>query len=506
MVVSGTQQDREKGGYAVKRLALAAIFILLALLLCSCSVSPALTGHGETTLVAAEPAATPVISVKRLAAEREPSPRHTEGCIPSLITEEHILYLEPVLDGCIAPDAPITRGDACRALYKLLENPIEGDCSFSDVNEGDTLYEALSCLTAYGIVSDSTGEYGPRGMLSRAQLLTMLSRIYPPALSWDVEQPYVGSFLRRSTEVDRLSDMSIPSFTDSEAHWASAAIENAVQRGWIEPGGKFFPDAAVTRAEFCRIMNRVLGRQGDRSTALLSGRGGTWRDLSTSHACYADILEASCPHEFFYEDGQEFWECPLLEPGFHRVDGGLFYVQSDGTLLRNGTIWKWTFGPDGRYTTGVAELDDTIRSILLELGTDRMSDYDALRAVYIYCVRSFTYIYHDWYSYGFAADDYIGCFELRALRFFKSGGGYCYDYAGAFGFLARSLGYRASIIRGYFDNYTLPHGFVVIPENGVYYIYDTEIESDTSRRRANFDLFRIYSGRFNYIYYFESWW
>ncbi len=480
--------------HAVKRTALIAIFILLALCLAGC---------GETELVAAEPEATPTLSVKLIAADRDPAPRN-KGT-PSLITEEHILYLEPAFADCIAPDAPITRGDACRALYKLLENPIEGDCSFSDVDEDDALYEALGCLTAWGVVNDSTGGFNPRGMLSRAQLVTMLSRIYPPEPAWDVKRPYVGSFLRRGAEVNRLSDMSIPSFEDSSGHWASAAIENAAQRGWVEAGGKFYPDAAVTRAEFCRVMNRVLGRQGDRSAALLSGRGGTFRDLSSSHADFADVLEASCPHTFFYDGDREFWECPPLEPGFHRIDGGLFYVQEDGSLLRSGTLWKWTFGADGRYTTGLPELDDTIRDILLELGTDRMSDYEALRAAYIYCVHNFTYIYHDWYSYGFADDD-SDCFELRALRFFKTGGGCCYDYAGGFGFLARALGYKAYMIRGYFDNYTLPHGFVAIPENGAYYIYDTEIESDRSRGHQDFDLFRIRSGRFYYIYYFSSWW
>lgn len=476
----------------MKRPALIAIFILLALVLCGC---------GQTDIVAAEPEATPTLSVKRLAGARESAPE--AGSLPRLITEEHILYLDPVLDDCIAPDEPITRGDACRALYKLLENPIEGACSFSDVDESDALYDILSCLTAWGVVSDSTGAFDPRGMLSRAQLMTMLTRFYPSSPDEDAAEPYVGSFRRRSAEVERIPSTPLPEFEDIEGHWAAAAIRNAAQRGWVEAGGKFYPDAAVTRAEFCRIMNRVLDRHGDEAVALLSGDGGLFRDLSGDHADYADILEASCPHEFFYEDGQEYWRCRTLEPGLHRAAGRLYYVQEDGSLLRNGRVEQWDFDENGRYTTGVSELDDVIRGILLELGTDGMSDYNALRAAYLYCTYDHVYIYHNWYSYGF--DGVHDEFAFRALRFFKAGGGYCYDYAAAFGLLARALGFNAYIVKAQVNEYYAPHGFVVIPEDGINYIYDPEMESTRPWRHADFGLFRITNGSI-YNYWYSPWW
>lgn len=477
----------------MKRTALIAIFILLALCLAGC---------GRTEIVAAEPEATPTLSVKLIAGRR--SAAAETGALPRLNTQEHLVYLEPIRSGRIAPDAPITRGDACRALYTLLENPIEGACSYSDISPDDELYEVLSCLAAWGVVTDSAGEFGPADMLSRAQLVTMLSRFYPPEPGEGAEEPYVGSFRRRSADVERLPDAGIPSFEDTSGHWSSAAVENAVRRGWIEAGGKFYPNAAVTRAEFCRILNRALGRRGDEGVALLSGSYGHFRDLPVDHEDYGDVLEASCRHEFFYDGGgRECWRCRTLEPGLHRAGGRLYYVQEDGSLLRGGSVEQWEFDDSGRYTTGLTELDDIIRDILLELGTDDMSETEALRAAYLYCTHDHVYIYHNWYSYGF--DDVHDEFAFRALRFFKTGGGCCYDYAAGFGLLARTLGFNCYIVKAEVNQYYAPHGFVVIPENGVNYIYDPELESARPWRHVDFDLFRITNGSI-YNYWYTPWW
>lgn len=488
-------ETRRKGVHeALKRAALIAIIILLALALSAC---------GETALEAVAPEATPTLSSKLLASVRSEGGTHPTDTLPQLVTEEHILYLKPLSDELVQPDEPITRGDAIASLYALMANPIAGGCSFSDVHEGDALYEALCCMTGWGVVSDSEGAFDPDGLLSRAQLVTMLSRFYP-AEPEDVEAPYVGSFRRRSAEMERVGDMGIPSFTDSADHWASAAIENAVDRGWIDAGGKFYPDAAVTRGMFCRIINRVLGRHGDEAVAVLSGDYEFFTDLPSSHEYYADILEATCSHEYYYgDDGTERWSSEVLEEGLHRADGRLYYVQTDGTLLRNDRVQQWDFDENGRYTTGLEELDDMIRDILLEIGADDMSQSEALRAAYLYCTHGHTYIYHNWYTYGF--DDVHDENAFRALRFFQSGGGYCYDYAAGFGLLARALGYNCYIVQAQVNENYAPHGFVVIPENGVNYIYDPELESMRPARHADYGLFRITNGSI-YRYWYSPWW
>lgn len=482
--------------WPLKRGALIAIFILLALALCGC---------GETTLEAVSPEATPTLSGKLMASVRGESEVRDAGSLPRLNTDEHISYLTPTgPDGAlIQPDEPLRRGDAVMALYILMENPIQGGCSFSDVSGDDALYEALCCMAGWGVVSDSEGAFDPDGLCSRAQLVTMLSRFYPPEPE-DVERPYVGSFLRRGADVERVADMAIPSFTDTVGHWSSAAVENAVDRGWVDAGGKFYPDAALTRGEFCRIINRVLNRRGDETVAILSGEYEVFEDLPVDHEYYADILEASCEHEWYRdEDGSERWEGLELEPGFLRLGGYLYYVQEDGSLLRNASMQQWDFDEYGRYTSGLDELDEMLREILLDLGTDDMSQSQALRSVYLYCTRNHTYIYHNWYTYGFDGEHDENAF--RALRFFKSWGGYCYDYAAGFGYLARSLGYNCYIVQAQVNENYAPHGFVVIPESGVNYIYDPELESMRPERHANYGLFRIRNGAI-YNYWYTPWW
>lgn len=502
------ETNPEGSSTPLKRCALIAIFILLALSLCACA---------QTQIAAVEPEATPTLSTKLLASVRSESETAQLGPLPVLNTDEHILYLEPVRSGRrdpdaainrdgllrIAPDEPMTRADVISALYKLLENPVTGQCSFSDVSEDDGVYEALCCLTAWGVVSDSTGEFDPDGLCSRAQLMTMLSRFYPCEQD-DAQEPYVGSFFRRGAQVERLPDGGMASFEDIRGHWAESAIENAVDRGWIEAGGKFYPDAAVTRAQFCHVLNAVLGRSGDAALAAMCGEYDVFADLSSDHEYYADVIEAACEHDFAYdENGVEYWRGADLEPGLQRADGWLYYVNEDGSILRNGSVQQWDFDENGRYTTGVAELDEMLRSILLEIGADDMSQGSALRAAYLYCTYDHVYIYHNWYTYGF--DGVNDEFAFRALRFFKSGGGYCYDYAAGFGLLARALGYNCYIVKAQVNQYYAPHGFVVIPENGINYIYDPEMESTRPERHADYGLFRIQNGAI-YDYWYTPWW
>lgn len=479
----------------MKRLfALAAILILL------------FSGCGHHEIVADEPAPTPELSRYIIASQRESA---RSGGLPRFVSDRHEPYMTALQDRWFYPDRTVTRGEACRALYALLENPVPGGCSFSDLKASDALYPAVSALTAWGVISDSDGAFNADGLISRAQLLTMLSRFCPAKPETELKTPQLGSFLHRWTDIDRLSPETVPnktaSFTDIAGHWAENAIENAVERGWIEAGGKFYPDAAVTRAEFCHYINCAAGRHCDEAVTLLTDDYTAFSDVPVGHPYYADIMEAGRAHEFTVdENGIELWACEPLEPGFHRVGGHLYCVKDDGTLRRNEDYKQWHFDETGRYTTGVPTADAALQSVLLELGTDDMTQAQALRAAYLYCTYDHVYIYHDWYSYGFVDYD-NDQFPLRALKFIETGGGQCYDYAAAFGLLARSLGYDCYIVKAQINQFYAPHGWVVIPENGVNYIYDTEMESTRPWRHADFDLFRI-TNHSIYNYWYTPYW
>lgn len=414
-----------------------------------------------------------------------------------VFTDEHIAYMEPFPSGRFLPDGVVRRGEACQMLYRLLDNPVEGHCSFSDLSPDDDCYEAVAGLAAWGVISDSTGEFRPNDLLSRAQFVTMLSHFYPPAGTG--KAPQVGSFLHHIGDYPAPAMLpGTPAFSDSRDHWAAAAIQNAADRGWVDAGGKFHPDVAITRVQFCQILNRVLGRRCDEAYVLLSGLYELFSDIPSSHPHFGDIMEACYSHQSHTENNIEIWNDQPLEPGFHRAYGHLYYVDEEGKLLRNDSYELWDFDETGRYTTGLPELDNTITAILLELGTDDMSRKEALRAVYRYTVDH-DYIIHRRSSYGFDGVHGIYCF--RALKFFQNGGGVCYDYASAFACLARALGYPAHIVTGQLSVYRDPHGWVMIPENGVSYIYDPEMESAHPERHGDLELFRTY----NFSHY-SYWW
>ena len=462
-----------------------AIFILLLFCLCLTGCAAQLSWDEEPAALFQPPA----------------EPSGLERGVPQFNREEHLVYMSPLADGSFQPEGLLTRGEAAQMLYLLLNNPLPGRCSFSDISPVDACYEAVAGLTAWGVISDSSGAFRPDDLISRAQLFTMLKAFCP--LSEEENLPYVGSFLRRQGQFEAPAMLpGVASYADISGHWAQAAIESAVALGWLDPGGAFGPDVAVTRAEFCRTMNRVLGRCADEGTILVSGDFSLYSDVPADHPAFADIMEASCAHDYELQNGTEVWLGHTLEPGFHRLLGRLYYVDENGQLLRNARYRNWDFDANGRYTTGLAEADALLAQVLQELGTDDMSDYEALRAVYSYCVWGHSYIRAPWIG---SYPDYDRLeHAYRALRFFTNGGGNCYDYASAFGLLARSLGYNAYIVQAQINEFYADHSWVVIPEDGVNFIYDPEMES-TRARHYGFDLFRIYNHSI-YHYWYDPWW
>lgn len=464
---------------------------ILSLLLILCLLLPAGCGRQDSH-IAAQP------SEPLFAAPAQEGPHG----LPRLSSDRHGAYMKPSPSGFFRPDGLVHRGEFCKILYSLLENPIEGHCSFTDIRPTDDCYEAVAGLAAWGVLTDAAAPFHPLDLLSRAQLVTMLSAFYP--IAGEGPAPYIGSFLRhRSDYAPSALLPEMAPFSDIAGHWAEPAIRNAVARGWVEPGENFFPDTAVTRAELCRILNAAMGRQCDEAYVLLSGEYTIFPDVPCSHPDFGPIMEACYDHRHeLSPEGYELWAESPLEPGFHRAHGHLYYVEEDGRLLRNDRFGVWEFDATGRYTTGLSELDARIVQILEELGTDDMSSWNALKAAYRWTVDH-EYIHHPDRSYGFDGVTDRNC--LRALKFMNSRGGVCYDYAATFGYLARALGYKAYIVSGQLSVYREAHGWVVIPENGFNYIYDPEMESAHPERHGDLDLFRTQHMSI-YSYWYTPWW
>ena len=119
-------------------------------------------------------------------------------------------------------------------------------------------------------------------------------------------------------------------------------------------------------------------------------------------------------------------------------------MQDDRSLLQNGSEGYLTFGADGRYTSGSAELDEGIWQLLQDSTPDTGADSAArLEAVFDYIRDNFKYLSMAHYDVG--TTDWA---QEAAEAFLQQRKGNCYCFAATFMYCAQRLGYQAMSSRG----------------------------------------------------------
>jgi len=207
--------------------------------------------------------------------------------IPSPFTEDHIPYINGYPDGTVRPDRAITRAEAAMVFYRLLkDHPEAAGGRFSDVPDGEWYAEAVNCLAELGIIDGyPDGSFKPDATMTRAEFATLASRF------------------------DELGAVDADIFEDvPPTHWAVAYINSAYAKGWINgyPDGTFKPEGLITRGEVVTLVNAMLSRKIDADA--LSAVECPFPDIGAGHWAYAEIIEASAPHEYERdEDGNEIW-------------------------------------------------------------------------------------------------------------------------------------------------------------------------------------------------------
>lgn len=380
-----------------------------------------------------------------------------------LITDEHVTYIEGNND-YVNPQDNLTRAQAAKIIYSLLESPLAGaGNTFTDVPAGQWYKPYVDSMSQMELIEGyGDGTFLPGKNITRVEFVTILSRLYLP----QEDQP----------------DLDFADVTTH--HWGYAALKNAVARGWLKGygDGTLNPDGSITRAEAVAIVNRMMGRVPDEAAIDNAGKIFQYLDLDFDFWAYYDIMEASVPHEFVMDETGtvETWNTfsPLpaeRAPGYYLEDGQLYLVKEDGYFARNEAVGVLGFDNYGRYTSGIAELDQRLTAIVLahtDPGASRLAN---LRSLYDYVVGTSEYLPADWIDEGSS-----GWEERVALKAFQMGNrGNCYSYAAMFAMLARKLGYQATGVSGWV---TTPdwgweydtHGWVEISEGGRVYLCDPE--------------------------------
>lgn len=369
-----------------------------------------------------------------------------------------LLYL--MEDGAFHPERALTWGEFVRAVGVLvdgLSRPASTMWLSEDGLEGT--YRGVSGLTRAGIL-DLQGQFRPKRAMTRDDLAQTLDRL---GLQMEGEEQVLVR-----------------------------AIATAVAQGAMLGGEEVLDGTqAVTRREAAVVLVRLAGREPESEGLFAAGL--LPKDVGEDDWTWPFIADACLAGEI-----------PVREPGIFRMYGWLYKADENGALVKDETDGVWTFGPDGRYTTGDAALDATLANALEVSGANDLTGRAALEAVYLYVKNNF--------SYKVTPEDTTpettgstGWEFARATRFFSNGGGTCYGYAATFGLLARALGENAHIVAARVNEHNAPHSFVVIQEDGVDWIYDVELEDARPYRHKDLALFHIQNFKIYNYWYNPSW-
>lgn len=207
---------------------------------------------------------------------------------------EHKLYVVGYEDGTLRPENNITRAETATIFYRLLRDDVQKKYKteinkFTDVNEDNWFNISVSTLANIGVIGGySDGSFKPNQYITRAEFVALMIKLF------DINSENV---MNRFTDV-------------SENDWYYNAILASVNKGFIAgyPDGSFKPNQFITRAEACKIVNKMLDRKPTKPgfyNHLID-----WPDLSENAWYYLDMIEATHSHIAdynYFKDNLENW-------------------------------------------------------------------------------------------------------------------------------------------------------------------------------------------------------
>lgn len=203
-----------------------------------------------------------------------------------------------------------------------------------------------------------------------------------------------------------------------------------------------------------------------------------------------------------------FMLAPFFSPGIepsNYVDvpaGSAYYP-----YIAKATEYGWidgfadkTFRPEAPMTVGEVgtainkaigfsgddEIDAYVANVLATITNDSMDRETKLHVCYNWTRDSFTYLKRNYYQIGDR-----GWNQQEGKVMFQTQRGNCYCFTSVFYYLARRLGYNARSISGVVGHKRSPHGWVEIEENGITYIYDTELEMAYLKKGKVYDFYHM---------------
>lgn len=399
--------------------------------------------------------------------------------------DEHVKYMTGNNEGLFQPNTSLTKAETASLIYSLITDFSETEkiqeTTFSDVSVDKWYANAIHTLASYGVFAGKDGKFSPDTYISRAEFISALSK-----------------FEELESSEKRFADVS-------ENHWAYREILSAAEKGWISgySDGTFHPDGTLTRAEAVTVLNKVLERKPDLDTIFSSDGIRIFPDVEKDFWAYGSIMEATIGHKSQKENGFEKWtdftrEKTVLTPGYHVIQGALYYVDpNSGDFVTNQYVKGHQYDSMGKYVTGNPELDVMIRAETKKIVKPAMSQHDMLRAAYNYLANASNYSYRKEEILPTGA---TGWEERYAIPMFQKHKGNCYSYASVFYYLCKNIGYEPKTVAGTVGQRKAPHGWVEIMIDGTTYLYDPELAMANRKTISLDQLFEVTYADTPYVY------
>lgn len=185
----------------------------------------------------------------------------------------------------VRPEAGITRAEVATIFYRLLKEDVRDRVTsdvndFSDVASGDWFNVTVSSLAQMGVIAGyEDGSFRPNAPITRAEFAAIATRFFAER----------GVTYNEGLFADITGD-----------EWFANVVAAAADRGLLGgyPDGTVRPNATITRAESCAVVNRTLDRRPDAKHLLPAGEMRVWPDNPADGWYYADMQEATNGHEY----------------------------------------------------------------------------------------------------------------------------------------------------------------------------------------------------------------
>lgn len=185
----------------------------------------------------------------------------------------------------VRPEAGITRAEVATIFYRLLKEDVRDRVTsdvndFSDVASGDWFNVTVSSLAQMGVIAGyEDGSFRPNAPITRAEFAAIATRFFAER----------GVTYNEGLFADITGD-----------EWFADVVAAVADRGLLGgyPDGTVRPNATITRAESCAVVNRTLDRRPDAKHLLPAGEMRVWPDNPADGWYYADMQEATNGHEY----------------------------------------------------------------------------------------------------------------------------------------------------------------------------------------------------------------